>query len=516
MQSDLPPQPPQDGLDSELDSPDWLARRTTPVRLHGRGPFYRILSFDGGPNTLTYLRCLRALELRQPGLVDRTDLFAGTSDGAFAAAYFASRTRIGVAEIDACIAMIERILREAIAPNRLQGPQERVAALADRVSPRAGAGVRSLDKPLRAASSWFGAARMASGLTTWTAQHQIEAILRETIDPAGTLTLGDLPRDVVIVSYAVGARSRAGLDGVERVVQRPKVFQNIDRHDVDCEQSLVATTLRSAALPLFMPIHERHVDGAVFANNPAMCAIAAAVANRAQGEDDRFRLLANILLLSMGADDGRFGSQAVTDELQGKAHASWGWMKWLAYGGLRNFEDMALLFDIFMNSDAAGVNYQAGQLLGHHFLRIAPPGKTRTVDKFVNVLLGRVVEIEESARQTAAQWASEALDFSSEEDSLPVESEILARRKQMHEAAEALRRQRDRGAGWAERRMRGRVVFRRKPGSEPRGTDVDETGMAETYVPLLGTLSIVHAEAWARRYWMQGQVGAHARPAAVG
>jgi hypothetical protein len=47
---------------------------------------YRILSFDGGPNTLSYLGCLLALEEQVPGFLARTDLFAGTSDGAFAAA----------------------------------------------------------------------------------------------------------------------------------------------------------------------------------------------------------------------------------------------------------------------------------------------------------------------------------------------------------------------------------------------------------------------------------------------
>ena len=516
MQPDHSPAEPELDGPGDLDSPDWLVRQTTPRRLRVRGPFFRIISFDGGPSTLTYLRCLRALELRQPGFVDRTDLFAGTSDGAFAAAYFASKSEIGVAEIDACIAMIERILREAIAPNQLEAAQERAATLADRLSPRLGVNVRKLDKPLRAMSSWAGAARMASGLTTWTGQHQIEAILRETFDPDGRLTLGDLPRDVVIVSYSVGARTRDALDGVERVVQRPKVFQNIHRQDVDCQQSLIETTLRSAALPLFMPIHERHIDGAVFANNPTMCAIAATVANRSQGEDDRFRLLANLLVLSMGADDGRFGSDTVTQELQASAHAPWGWMKWLAYGGLHGLQDIALLFDVIMNSDASGVNYQAGQLLGHHFLRIAPPGRSRTVDKFINVLLGRVVEIEDSARHTAAQWASEAREFASTDADVPVEKEILAYRKQMHEASERLREQRERTDSWIKRRMGGRVVFRRKPSVGPRAPDVDETGAPVTYVPLLGTLSIVHAEAWARRYWMVGRAGAHEAPAAHG
>lgn len=117
----MPPPPAVEGGDV-VESPDGPVRTTTPRRLFGRGPHDRILDFDGGPNTLTYLRCLRELELRQPGLVDRADLFAGISDGALAAAYFASRRSIGLAEIEACIAMIERILGETFAPNGLEPP----------------------------------------------------------------------------------------------------------------------------------------------------------------------------------------------------------------------------------------------------------------------------------------------------------------------------------------------------------------------------------------------------------
>ena len=125
---------------------------------------YRCIAFDGGPNTLTYLRCLLELEKRIPGFVDRTDLFAGTSDGAFAAAFLASHERIGEPELRACIAMIEDVLSEAITPNHLRPLQGALANALGRLPFFDREKVRAdLDAPLRAASSLNNVARLGSG-----------------------------------------------------------------------------------------------------------------------------------------------------------------------------------------------------------------------------------------------------------------------------------------------------------------------------------------------------------------
>jgi hypothetical protein len=370
---------------------------------------YRCITFDGGPNTLTYLRCLVELEKRRPGFTNRTDLFAGTSDGAFAAAFMASQPSIGIPEIERCIEMIEALLSEAIAPNRFPGFQRLLAALVCSTGLTDPTTVlAATDAPLRALSSVAGVARLLSGLSTWSDHGKIAEILARYIDPSSAACMGELPRDLVVVSYALHAPVRATADDAPRFVQRPKVFQNIDRDDQDAHQSIIDVVQRSAALPLFLPIHERHVDGAIFANNPAMCAVAAAVAQRSDPAQGRYWYLKDMVVLSMGSDDGTFGSDDVGEELERAQEHRWGWSKWLLHGLLRGFEDMMLILDIVLNSDSAGVNYQAAQLLGRRYLRIAPPGKTRTVDKFFGVLLGRVEDLKQMAKATAAVWAAEA------------------------------------------------------------------------------------------------------------
>lgn len=565
---------------------------------------YRCISFDGGPNTLTYLRCLLELEKRRPGFTDRTDLFAGTSDGAFAAAFLASKATIGEAELLACIEMIEALLSEAIAPNRAVWVQDGLVAAAKLVGiDDDGSIARATDAPLRAISSIGGVARLVSGLSTWADHDDMHGILKRYIDPTEKLCMGELPRDVVIVSYAVHAPGPDAPDGQPRFVQRPKVFQNINRGDKDAHQALIDVALRSAALPLFLPIHDRHIDGAVFANNPAMCAVAAAVAHRSRPSDGRYWYLKDMIVLSMGSDDGSLGSPEVAADLGSALSHRWGWGKWLLHGVFRGFKDMMLILDVVLNSDSAGVNYQAGQLLGRRYLRIAPPGQTRTVDKFAGVLFGKVEELKQMAIDTAAMWSHEAdavapqSDGSSEDTARRIRSyrkemlrsfrasvaadeadfridsigDVLAdefdcepqSQQQSQQQTQqqpqqqpqrqsqrpfsrltALNRRFDQrirtkiaparaGAFRALQRVlqpgpsqttadTARPEFSARPGTTPHGpagTVASDSGRVEstqgpvagpkTYVPLLGTRSLVEAMAWADETWLQGPALRH-------
>lgn len=458
----------------------------SPIAYHPSEDTYRCISFDGGPNTLTYLRVLYELEKRVPGFVDRTHCFAGTSDGAFAAAFLASHVTIDRAVLSACIAMIEDVLSEAIAPNRFHGLQRGLMGIAARtgwVDPRT---IRdATDAPLRAASSANNVARLASGLTTFADHDRIATIYKKHFTNAQQRKLSDLPRDLVVVSYAVHAPVSAD-DTSDRRVQKPKVFQNIDRDDDDCDLSVLDVVLRSSALPLFLPIHERHIDGAIFANNPAMCAIAAAIANRSDPEQNRFWYLKDLLLLSMGADDGSFGSKVVADELEAGLEHHWGWAKWLGHGLFRGLEDLMLILDVVLNSDAAGVNYQARQLLGRRYLRIAPPGKTRTVDKFLGVLFGRVDELKQLAIDTAAAWAAEADHI----DTPATPDADLQDRVRKHRATVAEKAANATNAGGYTPAGIGRRVW-----PTPYGAD--------RHIPLHRTCSLPEAIAWAESAWMR-------------
>jgi len=73
----------------------------------------RILSFDGGPSTAIMLRVLCHLEERVPGFLARTDMFAGSSDGAFASLYLAlalSRGDNGLDALRKCIEFHDKVI----------------------------------------------------------------------------------------------------------------------------------------------------------------------------------------------------------------------------------------------------------------------------------------------------------------------------------------------------------------------------------------------------------------------
>jgi hypothetical protein len=127
---------------------------------------------------------------------------------------------------------------------------------------------------------------------------------------------------------------------------------------------------------------------------------------------------------------------------------------------------MALLIDVVLNSDNAGVHYQARALLGRRYMRIAPPGHVRTVDKFGDILRGRVDVFLQRARDTAKEWADEA------------------------ELDSGHRRRDDIAARRRERKKKGAAVAR------------DGTPVA-----LDRTVSIVYAIPWANGYWMQTATG---------
>ncbi|MEO5726220.1 MAG: hypothetical protein ABI134_36510, partial [Byssovorax sp.] len=75
-----------------------------------------ILSIDGGVSASLHARVLRQIEEARPGFLAATDLFAGTSDGAFAALYLASRQSAGGGAAESaralgeCVEMLHEIL----------------------------------------------------------------------------------------------------------------------------------------------------------------------------------------------------------------------------------------------------------------------------------------------------------------------------------------------------------------------------------------------------------------------
>lgn len=74
--------------------------------------FSRMVAFDGGPASLTYVRTLRDIVGHHPNLLLHSELFAGTSGGALTAAFLARRIQPGLTAEGA-----NRLMRELVEVN---------------------------------------------------------------------------------------------------------------------------------------------------------------------------------------------------------------------------------------------------------------------------------------------------------------------------------------------------------------------------------------------------------------
>lgn len=230
-----------------------------------------ILSIDGGVSASLHARVLRQIEGAQPGFLGATDLFAGTSDGAFAALLLASRKGDTPGEsaraLDSCVEMLHEIL--AIF----------------RVSPAA-------------------ALRVVTGRSP----RALAAAMRSVLESYfGGETLGDLAE----------RRRKVAVVSIHRKTWKRKVFKSFDfESDTERRRTLVDVALSSAAFPVVLAEHrseadgEAYLDGALLANNPTLVAVRAAMDHLAteggseSGSEGGRDLLKELSVLSFGATEG--------------------------------------------------------------------------------------------------------------------------------------------------------------------------------------------------------------------
>ncbi len=334
---------------------------------------YRILSLDGGPSTIGYLRLLRVIEERRPGFLDKADLLTGSSDGAWAALFLASRPpgTSGLDALNQCIAF-----NEHIANSLRLGP--------------------------------VGALRLLSGVVSAIDNH---ALVRELSELYGNSsdgqphTMGTLHRDVCVVTYNLhlqpvkpGVRfihnlARHGKADVPEMDQFGKPDLLLPAYDV---------ALRSGAFPILMPARQGYLDGGLFANNPAMCGLTQALAYR---ETLGFGDLRDCVMLSTGADDGHVGSRILDWTVKKNLDLPWGWAPWL----LVPWAPLMLL-NAIMSASGRGVAFQAHQLLRERFLRLAPPMSAPFGREMLRFMAGQRRRLFVEADTVAANWAAGTAD----------------------------------------------------------------------------------------------------------
>lgn len=349
---------------------------------------YQILAMDGGPSTPNYLRWLREIERERPGFLASVDMFTGTSDGAWAALYLASRPRNerGDHAIAACIDFNQRV-------------------------------VKTLTPGLR------GIARLMAERQSAVDNDAVMQFLTDSYGKGSTgkpITLQELHSDVAIIAFRIRATTLAPSARVYHNLGR-YTFGNVELQgtyanssdaqsiapdastlDADASTNLhqeaAEVALRSGSFPVMMPIRAGYIDGGMFANNPSMAAVAQVLAYRTplglNGLED-------VTVMSVGSDQSQLGGQDDNIAFSTKKNLSWGWMQWMLQPRMP-----LLLLDTMMTASGRGIAFQAHQMLGAQHLRLALPCPGSFGRDFISLIDGHADSLFTAAEQQARNWVN--------------------------------------------------------------------------------------------------------------
>lgn len=188
------------------------------------------------------------------------------------------------------------------------------------------------------------------------ADYDNAGLARELRRIFGDATLGDLSKRVMVTSFDLDN----GSSDPEERTWKPKIFHNFPNADTDAKQLVWKVGLYTSAAPTFFPSVDGYIDGGVYANNPAMCALA-------QSQDSRVRnhpALGAVRLLSIGS-----GTPLIY--IAGKS-LDWGYAQWVKP-----------LIGLMMDGVSGIADFECRQLLGDSYHRLAPtfePGTNYPLD----------------------------------------------------------------------------------------------------------------------------------------
>ncbi|MEN8164667.1 MAG: patatin-like phospholipase family protein [Acidobacteriota bacterium] len=159
-------------------------------------------------------------------------------------------------------------------------------------------------------------------------------------------TLGQLHKHVLITAFDL---DNENTDKSKRS-WKPKLFHNLPGTKNDEDELVHKVGLYTAAAPTYFPSVDGYIDGGVYANNPAMCALA-------QTRDKRYfeppTDINDVVLLSLGTGTSPF-------HIKGKRH-NWGYGQWIKP-----------LISLMLDGISGIADYQCQQMLGNQYHRLAP------------------------------------------------------------------------------------------------------------------------------------------------
>jgi patatin-like phospholipase/acyl hydrolase len=158
-------------------------------------------------------------------------------------------------------------------------------------------------------------------------------------------TLGQLRKRVLITAFDMDNEDP---DEMTRT-WKPKLFHNFPGTGNDRHELAYKVGMYTAAAPTYFPSVDGYIDGGVYANNPAMCALA-------QTRDKRYKptpSLDEVVLLSLGTGTSLF-------YIRGKT-LDWGYAQWIKP-----------LISLMLDGISGIADYQCEQMLRNRYHRLAP------------------------------------------------------------------------------------------------------------------------------------------------
>lgn len=284
----------------------------TPRRLQ-RARAYRVLSLDGGGvRGIVSATILMRLVKEFPSLLDSVDLIAGTSTGGLL-----------------CL------------------------LLAGGYSPRQCVDMYRFNAPIIFESYW-----LRKLLSPFQSAYSDKNKLEICKFYMGERTLSQLNKRVVISAFRLdgGPEAHGRSTFFPAGCWRPCLFSNLPlAHGAvppDSDLTCVDAAMRTSAAPSYFPIYQGYVDGAVYANNPTIPALARVCSHFAPRVT-----LDNVIVLSLGC--GQVNQFISREDCE---TGDWGIGKWSPH-----------LLDILMDSGVMATDLYASLMLGDRYHRCNPP-----------------------------------------------------------------------------------------------------------------------------------------------